>query len=181
MTQHRLDGILSSDYLDGLGDHPTTELREMRAQCEAEERSVSYARRVLQGRLDILRAELLRRDGQGDREAGSLLSRLPDILGHDHVATDPLHARATRLDVPPESADHEAKIDAIADEATLLSLPDRSGSQVEELVGRLTALESELSTIRRELFDRIDRIRDELAARYKDGRASIGELLGTDR
>jgi hypothetical protein len=180
MAHGRLDAILAPSYLEGLDERTTPELRELRVECEEEERGVSYARRVLQGRLDILRAELLRREDQGDASAESLLARLPDILGHDHVATDPLQARATRLDVPGGATAYTEPIDRIVDEAALLSLPERSSEEVEQLIGHLAEHERQLSGLRRQLFDRIDRIRDELAARYKDGRASIGELLGTD-
>jgi hypothetical protein len=180
VAEGRLERILDDSYLEGLAELPTEQLRARRAECEEEERAVSYARRVLQGRLDILRAELLRREEKGDSSAESLLSRLPDILGHDHVATDPLQARATRLDVP-EAAEHlERELDEIVDEARLLALPDAPTESVEQLIERLRAHEARLSELRRGLFDRIDALRDELAARYKDGRASIGELLGSN-
>jgi hypothetical protein len=176
----RLEEILDASYLDGLEERSTADLRRLRGECEEQERAVSYARRVLQGRLDILRAELLRREERGDGSAESLLSRLPDILGHDHVATDPLQARATRLDVPPAAEVLERELDEIVDEARLLALPDAPTEALSQLIDRLGEHEQHLSTLRRQLFDRIDRLREELAARYKDGRANIGELLGTD-
>ena len=176
-----LDEILDEAHLEGLEEQTTAQLRELRGRCERHERAVSYTRRVLQGRLDILRAELLRREGRGDGEAATLLSRLPDILGHDHVATDPLQARATRLDVPAEAAPLERELDAIVDDAKLLELPEAPVADLRDLIDRLGAHEEHLSSLRRALFDRIDRLRDELAERYKDGRANIGELLGTDR
>lgn len=180
MADHRLERILDDSYLQGLRELSTQELRTRRAECEEEERAVSYARRVLQGRLDILRAELLRREQRGDGEAESLLSRLPDILGHDHVATDPLQARATRLDVPPAAEHLERELDEIVDESSLHGLPEAPPEELEQLIASLAEHEGKLSALRRGLFDRIDELRDELAARYKDGRASIGELLGTD-
>lgn len=39
------------------------ELRAVLSELEAEERAVSYRRRVLQGRIDLIRAELVRRGG----------------------------------------------------------------------------------------------------------------------
>jgi hypothetical protein len=180
MSQRQLETILDASYLDDLDEVSTQELRRRRSECEEQERGLSYARRVLQGRLDILRAELLRREEGGDATAGSLLSRLPDILGRDQAATDPLQARATRVDVPAMAEDYGDEVEAIVSEATMHSLPERSATELEELIDRLAAKETELSSLRRQLFDLIDRIRDELAARYKDGRANIGELLGTD-
>ncbi len=180
MGQQELETILDPSYLDDLGEISTKELRRRRSECEEQERGLSYARRVLQGRLDILRAELLRREEDGDATAGSLLSRLPDILGRDQAPTDPLQARATRVDVPAEAEQYGEQVEAIVSEATMHSLPDRSAEELEELIDRLAEFEGELSGLRRQLFDLIDRIRDELAERYKDGRADIGELLGTD-
>ena len=180
MGQHRLDGILADSYLDGMEDADTQQLRRMRAECEEEERGLSYARRVLQGRLDILRAELLRREEGGDAQAESLLARLPDILGHDHAATDPLQARATRVGVPSLAEEYGEAVNAIVDEATLHSLPDLPAGDLEALIDRLAEHERHLSGLRAQIFDRIDRIRDELAARYRDGRASVSELLQTE-
>src|SRR3954467_14132654 len=50
------------------------ELRTLRRDAQQDEADLSYVRRLLQGRIDILRAELLRRSPTG---AGSLLARLP--------------------------------------------------------------------------------------------------------
>lgn len=180
MGQQRLDDILADSYLDGIEARATPQLRSMRAECEEEEQGLSYARRVLQGRLDILRAELLRREGEGDEQAESLLARLPDILGHDHAATDPLQARATRVGVPTLAEEYGEAVDAIVDESKLRSVPDLPPEELEDLIDRLAEHERHLSSLRSQIFDRIDRIRDELAARYRDGRASISELLQTD-
>ena len=180
MGQERLDGILAGGYLEDLEEVDTPMLRRMRAECEEEEGGLSYARRVLQGRLDILRAELLRREDDGDEQAESLLARLPDILGSDHAATDPLRARATRVDVPSRAEEYGREAEAILDESTLHTLPQRPASELVELIDRLTEHERHLSALRSQTFDRIDRIRDELAARYRDGRASIRELFQAD-
>lgn len=180
MSERRLEDILDGSYLDDLAEVSTQELRRRRAECEEEERGLSYARRVVQGRLDILRAELMRRDDEGDAHAGSLLSRLPDILGQDQASADPLQARATWVDVPRMAEEYGEQVEAVVPDSTMLELPQLSSADLEELIDRLTAYEHELSGLRRQLFDRIDTVRDELAARYKDGRANIGELLGTD-
>jgi hypothetical protein len=64
------------------------ELRKLLDDLYAEEQRTSYRRRVLHGKIDILRAELVRRL-KGDREAGiDVISgrdvdRLIDILAND--------------------------------------------------------------------------------------------------
>lgn len=175
-----VEELLASADREPLSSLPTQRLRELRAAFEAHERGVSYVRRVLQGRVDILRAELGRRERRGDDAAESLLASLPTILGGDHVATDPLQARAAPVEVPDTAEPHQAELDRILDASGLHTLPERSTDEIRELIDLLAEQERVLSARRRELFDRVDAARDELAARYKDGRASISELLGSD-
>jgi hypothetical protein len=156
------------------------ELRAQRATDETYEAAVSYARRVLQGRLDIVRAELERRRDAGSDDADhadDLLARLPGLLAGDHVATDPARARVTSVDVPAAAEAIVARIDQDLGETVLTALADRDLADVENLLAHLERHETDLSRFRRVLFDRIDAMRDELAARYKDGRAQVGELL----
>lgn len=173
-----LDRVLDPDYLADLDELTSAELRARRGDCEGFEEAVSYARRLLQGRLDILRAELVRREEAGDEAARSVLDDLSAILSRDATRTDPLQARATRLRVPPGAERFEAKLDAIVDEAELARLDGQRVEYLERLVEQLAAEERRLSDLRRKLFDRIDTLRDELARRYKDGRADVSEILG---
>lgn len=175
--QRRIDRILDPAYLEGIEQLPTAELRRRRDDCEEEESGVSFARRVLQGRLDILRAEVLRRRDAGNPEAGSVLAALPDILGAEHTTTDPAHARATRFLVPPSVHYHRRDVDLIVDEASLTGLHERPLEDLREVVERLAEKERELSTRRRALLDRIDALRDELLRRYKSGEAHVSDVL----
>ena len=64
VATHRLDAILAPDYLAGLTTLPIDELRRRRNDCQEVEVSLSYLRRVVQGRLDIVLAEMRhRREG----------------------------------------------------------------------------------------------------------------------
>jgi RsiG-like len=65
--------------LASLGD---SELKDLIRQLEAEENEISYRRRMLHGKLDILRAELVARlQRKGEGELGQVdLDRLTDIL-----------------------------------------------------------------------------------------------------
>lgn len=173
MTSSGLDAVLAPDFLDGLSSWPTAEVRERRAECEAHEAAVSYARRVLQGRLDIVRAELERR-AEGGEDVAGLLTRLPSLLAGDHVPTSQVHARVSRLEIPEAAEGLVAELGADLDPT---NLTDLDSDELTALVDRLETQERELSSCRHELFERIDAIRDELAARYKDGRADVGDLL----
>ncbi|HEY7693952.1 MAG TPA: hypothetical protein VH816_16565 [Gaiellaceae bacterium] len=59
-----------------------SELKELITRLEAEENEISYQRRMLHGKLDILRAELVARlQARGEGELGQVdLDRLTDIL-----------------------------------------------------------------------------------------------------
>ena len=75
----RIDKVLDPEFVDGLGQISLDELRERRKEAEQEETDLSYMRRLLQGRLDILRAELARRAGDGS----DLMDALPQILADE--------------------------------------------------------------------------------------------------
>jgi hypothetical protein len=169
--------VLDEHERGALESWTTEDLRARRAACEGREAAVSYARRVLQGRLDIVRAEVERRHEAGDEAAGELLGNLAGVLAGDHVATDPARARVSSVTVPAAADELVARIDADLGERTLSRLGERSEDELAEVIATLEGHERELSTARRGLFESIDALRDELAARYKDGRANVVDLL----
>lgn len=175
--QRRLDRILADDYLDDLSSLPTPELRRRRDECEEEESGISYARRILQGRLDILRAEAIRRRDAGQQEAGAVLAALPDILGDEGSVTGPAQARVTRFLIPPTVRYHRREVDSIASDESISAMTQRPTEQLQEAVEQLARKERELSAVRRQLLDRIDALRDELVRRYKSGAAHVSEVL----
>jgi len=80
--------VSSDDALLDLGTKSNDELRELLDELYAEEQRVSYRRRVLHGKIDILRAELVRRlkderEKGGDVIGGKDVERLIDILAND--------------------------------------------------------------------------------------------------
>lgn len=167
--------LVTEEQLADLVSLDTASLRELRARCENAEEGVSYARRVLQGRLDILRARLVERD---DPAVGDLLDALPAILADVGPHGVPSPARATRVRVPVDADRYTAAVDELLAEPVLEDLEERPLSEADRLVEVLLELETALSGRRRELFTRIDALRAELAARYKDGRADVRDLLG---
>ena len=78
----------SDDALLNLSERTVDELRGLLDELYEEEQKVSYRRRVLHGKIDILRAELVRRlkedrsEGKGDI-LGSDIDRLIEILAND--------------------------------------------------------------------------------------------------
>ena len=82
------------EALLNLKDKSNDDLRALLDDLSAEEDELSYRRRVLHGRIDILRAELVRRlaDENADRHdviSGSDIDRLIEILAGDLRAVRP--------------------------------------------------------------------------------------------
>lgn len=175
--RRRIDRILADDYLDGLEQRSTAELRRMRDECEEEEAGISYARRILQGKLDILRAELARRRDAGSDQAAAVLERLPEVLGDAGERTPLTRARPPRFLVPPAVRYHRREVERIADEVVLATMGGRDDAELAALAEELAAKEQELSRIRRVLLDRLDRLQAEIAQRYRAGAADVSELL----
>src|SRR6478609_9967579 len=76
-----LDRILADDYLVDLETRPVADLRALRAECQTVETQLSYLRRMVQGRHDIVTGEIDRRSHGGDRyDVFDLVDRLPEIL-----------------------------------------------------------------------------------------------------
>ncbi len=88
------DSDESASILVDLEKRSNDDLREMLDQLHEEEQKLSYRRRVLHGKIDILRAELVRRlkaermTGE-DVISGGDLDRLISILASDLRAGNP--------------------------------------------------------------------------------------------
>ena len=63
--RRRIDRVLAPLFLERLPDLTLDEVRCRRVDADQEEVDLSYARRLLQGRIDILRAEQVARRGGG--------------------------------------------------------------------------------------------------------------------
>ena len=104
MPSGELDRLLDPSYLGELEARPIEEIRAMRAECQQVEAGLSYLRRLVQGRLDIVAAELSRRaEGKPASDTASLIDQLPEILGHN-VQAPGLGRLPTSLD-PPDNLD----------------------------------------------------------------------------
>jgi hypothetical protein len=144
--------------LSGLG---LVELQSYRAALRIEEDKVSYWRRLLQGRVDLLLA-------QASSENSLSLADLVRVLGD----TGSGRSRRTLLRVPapvqlPDLPDLEEL-------CHLWAADPQDAHEVADLVERLHAKESKLSEYRSALHQRIDAATGELIMRYRaDPRAAL--------
>ena len=175
-----LQRILAEGYLEGLGDRSPAELRALRDECQQVETQLSYLRRLVQGRHDIANGEIERRHhGGAPSDVAGLVEALPEILADRIHAPGP--GRMPALIEPGEMSGR--LVDELNDitEAASLDAPDQvTDGDLARAAEQLAALELEVSSLRRALFDRIDTIQGELTHRYRDGLASVDELLAGD-
>ncbi|MBW3562148.1 MAG: hypothetical protein KY437_06580, partial [Actinobacteria bacterium] len=174
--RRRIDRILDEDYLDDIEDSPTDALRRLRDDCREEESVVSYARRVVQGKLDVLYAEVLRRRDEG--VATETLNDLAHVLADDEAPSDDLdlRTRAVSTYVPDSSelrrvGERAANIEALGD------LEGEDDLTLAKRIGKLAVEEERLSETRVRLLDRIDTLNDEIADRYREGGTDVSEIL----
>lgn len=95
----------ADDALFNLRERSVDDLRDLLDDLYKEEQKVSYRRRVLHGKIDILRAELVRRLKE-DREAGKGVVSGNDIERLIEILANDLHG-VSRFDVTVEDDDWE--------------------------------------------------------------------------
>ncbi|SOE72893.1 hypothetical protein SAMN05446589_4619 [Streptomyces sp. OV198] len=181
------------------------ELRTLRRDAQRDEADLSYVRRLLQGRIDILRAELARRGGlrapsatsgaplvsglgtspglcaAGGRGAGSgsggasVVDRLAEILT-DAPARHRSSARHVTVGTPYGEEYRRLAADMLA-EVELSDLEARTDDELGAGMGRLVRYEQQVSRRRQHLQRTADDCSAEIARRYRDGEAQVDDLL----
>lgn len=168
--KRRIDRILANDFLAGLSSKPMADVRVMRADSEEEEASLSYERRLLQGRIDILEAELDRRSGGG----ASLMELLPQILADDVSSS---RGAYPRRDPAPPADRPKRRVERLISDDTLTNLSELSDDDVRGAIDTLREAERDVSESRRRVQHVLDRIQAEIARRYKSGEADPADIL----
>ncbi|MEU3713313.1 ABC transporter substrate-binding protein [Streptomyces catenulae] len=147
------------------------ELRVLRRDAQREEADLSYLRRLLQGRIDILRAELARRAAP----LPPLLDRLPEIL-----ADVPSRHRSSARHVTvgtPHGEEYRRLADDMLGEVELSDLGARTDGELTEAMTRLVRYEQQVSGRRQSLQRMADDCSTEIARRYREGEAQVDDLL----
>ena len=129
-------------------------LREYRRRLEAEEDRVSYWRRLVHARLDLLAAE----------SASDHPLTLPELV---RVLGDTGTGRTRQALVSVRPAEPLPELPALT-EMWATDVDPRDDAQVADAVERLTRAEHQLTDYRRALHERIDEATGELIARYRE-------------
>ncbi len=171
--RRRVDVVLDPAFVTGLDELSLPALRARRREAEQEEADLSYLRRMLHGRMDIVRAEMARRLPDGDE--GSLVSSLTEIL------TDPsrgTHGLGRHITVEPTRVDERQRaVEKVVADADISDVEALDDAGLERAMSTLAAHEAEVSETRRAVQVVMDQLSGELTTRYRDGSASVDALL----
>ncbi len=160
----RIDRIRRPGYADGLTELELDDLRQRRDECLAEREYLSLLRRLVQGRAEILKAEIERRVGSDE---SPLVDRLAEILSGEPQG--PSRGEAVRVTLPEEEMLlARRRIERLVADA---GVSDPGSLNDERLAGAVELLaheEREVSEERGAVLDVLDALQDELKRRYKD-------------
>ena len=146
--------VLDPEYLADLDQRALGDLRAMHAECLELETEVSYVRRVTQARIDILRAEVQRRERGESIE--DLIRALPQILADPGPRGTPASSHLPLQLAPNEDSEWSSELAEF--DGVLANLPSLSDEELADLIARLQAVERDVSTERRALHAVLDRI-----------------------
>lgn len=170
--RRRIDRVLADDFLDGLAGLDLDELRRRRREAEQEEADLSYVRRMLQGRMDILRAELARRSGGSESK---IVEHLAQVLSESERDD---HGLGRFLRVEPSRVDeHRRAVEQVVADIGISEVEGHSDDDLRSALDRLEVFEHGVSEHRGRVQRVMDALTGEVAGRYKSGAAHVEDLL----
>jgi hypothetical protein len=126
---------------------------------------------MLQGRMDILRAELSRRSGGGEEIVDHLAQVLGDSARSDHGLGRFLRVEPSRVD------EHRRTVEQVIADVGASDLATQSDDELRASLERLEGFEQAVSEERRRVQQVMDALTTEVAERYRSGSASVDDLL----
>ena len=137
----RIDRVLDGAFLADVEDCPLDELRERRALAHNVEQELSYYRRLLHGRMDLIRFELRRRSGE---ETRSLIEALPEILS-DGEFTPSGKGRPFETDLPSIPEVGRRDVDAILGDDVLIRIREIEDAELAAALAAVEEVERDIS------------------------------------
>ncbi|MCU1588074.1 MAG: AmfC protein, partial [Frankiales bacterium] len=163
--ERRIDRVLADDYLKDLRQATLAEARALRDDAEQEEVDLSYIRRLIQGRMDIVRAELNRREGPA---TGTLVENLAQVLADEPRGA--AHGLGRHSTIEPSRIDsHRRYVEALVADVDLSDTAARSSDELHHALRVLSDEEQVVSAKRRLVQSVMDACSAEIARRYRDG------------
>lgn len=176
-----LDLVLAPGFADDVAELTFEDLRERRHLAEQEEADLSYARRLLQGRLDLLRDRREHPDGAvpGTRSDADLVHDLAVVLADDDPRAD--HGLGRRLSVDPTRVgEHRRAAEQAVADLGASDIASLDPETVAAAIRQLTRLEHEVSQSRHRVQQVMDVLTAEVARRYRTGEARVEDVLAVE-
>jgi hypothetical protein len=162
----RIDRVQDPGFLEGIDGLTLPDLRARRDECLAEREYLSLLRRLVQGRAEILKAELESRGSDGD--TSPLVGRLAEILAGDEPQTAS-RGEAVRVGVPEEEMLlARRRVERLVADAGISDPASLDDAQLTEAVELLAQEERTVSDTRRSVLQILDHLQDELKRRYRE-------------
>jgi hypothetical protein len=175
--RRRIDRVLAADYVLSLSELNLPDLRERRDEAAQEETDLSYLRRLLHARIDIVRAE---QQGRSSGGKSKIVDQLAAILSGNAIGPAMGSGRHQQLE-PSRAGEHRRQAEALVGDADLSDVGSLSDKQLVDALEVYAEEEVSVSTRRREVQKVMDTINAEIAGRYRSGTASVDDLLATER
>jgi len=168
IATERVQRLLQPAYTADVDTRSLDELRAMHEECAQAELALSYYRRLAQARMEILEAEVARRERGGS--VGDLVADLPRILSAESGRSTVLTTRGAPAAEPPSIELHwpDGREQLVVD-TTLAHLPTLDRTELDGTLASLHAFERELSDLRAQMHTVIDRIDRVIATRRVAG------------
>ncbi|MEU6132528.1 aerial mycelium formation protein [Saccharopolyspora sp. NPDC047091] len=175
--RRRIDRVLDPAYADGIEQLELGEVRELRDEAAQEETDLSYLRRMLHARIDIVRAEQRRRAEDG---SASVVEQLVNILSDNAVGPATGSGRYQTTE-PSRAEAHRRHVEALVSDVDLSNVTSLTDAKLDTALAAYTGEEDSVSQRRREVQAVVDRFNGEIARRYREGAASVDDLLAAER
>jgi hypothetical protein len=167
--RRRIDQVLAPDFIEGTSSLDLEELRSRRDLAEEVERELSFHRRLIHGRMDLLAFELRRRRGE---ETRSLIEALPEIIASGLTGGSVGSYRHLSVDITIPEITGRREIDQVLEDDALARVTTMEDAELAEVQMALTEAEATISEKRRQLHAVIDMLQAEIIDRYKRGLAT---------
>lgn len=162
--KRRIDRVLAPGFLDDLDGLEMDEIRERRDLCRSERDYLSFLRRLLQGRRDLLRDEQDHRREGGER--GSVVERVTAALSES--SRGPSRGEAVMIALPDdEIALARRRVERLLSDAHTSNLEALSDEELEETIARVEEEERGISDTRGRVLEAHDTLQEELKRRYR--------------
>ncbi len=166
--KRRIDIVLADDFTEGLSSLELDVLRDRRDMVEQVETELSYYRRLLHGRQDLLAFEMKRRSGE---ESRSIMEALTEILsgGETTGGGDYRIRGGFSPDLPAQG---NRAIDHVLGDDFLTHLPSLDAEGLADVEAKLKDAEQAVTAQRNEVHTVHEVLQAEVTSRYQTDGAS---------